>query len=90
MAQALDIVLEEGETLRSLLLDNLSAEDLGMLPALSQLKAQAARLQGAGLRSVIGKLTKILQQRQRQLEKFADGLTMQEDKVVYVALDLWA
>jgi hypothetical protein len=84
MAQALDIVLEEGENLRSHLLVTLSAEGLGMLPALSQLKAQ-----GEGLRSVIGKLTNILQQRQRQLEEFADGLTMQEYEVVHVALDLW-
>jgi hypothetical protein len=39
---------------------------------------------------VIGELMKILQQRQRQLEEFADGLAMQEYEVVHVALDLWA
>jgi hypothetical protein len=39
---------------------------------------------------VIGKLTGILQQRQRQLEEFADGLTAQEYEVVHMALDLWA
>jgi hypothetical protein len=39
---------------------------------------------------VIGKLSRILQQRQWQREEFADGLTMQEYEVVYVALDLWA
>jgi hypothetical protein len=46
MAQALDIVLEEGENLCSHLLHTLSVEGLGMLPALSHLKAQAARPQG--------------------------------------------
>jgi hypothetical protein len=58
--------------------------------ALWQLKAQAARSQGAGLGSAIGKLTKVLQQRQRRLEQFADGLAAQEYEVVHMALDLWA
>jgi hypothetical protein len=90
MAQALDIVLEEGEDLRSYLLGILSAEDLGMLPALSHLKALAARRPGAALGGVIGKLTGILRRRQQRREQFADGLSVQEYGVVYVALDLWA
>jgi hypothetical protein len=84
MAQALDIVLEEGENLRSLLIGILSAEDLGML------KAQAARPQGAALGSVIGKLMKVLQRQQQRREQFADGLSVQEYEVVHLALDLWS
>jgi hypothetical protein len=90
IAQALDIVLGEGENLCSHLLYILSAEGLGMLPALSGLEALAKRRPEAALGSVIGKLTKVLQQRQRQLEEFADGLIVQEYEVVHMALDLWA
>jgi hypothetical protein len=89
MAPELDIVVEEGENLRKLLIDILSAGELGMLPALSHLKARAAKQPEAVLGSVIGKLTKVLQQRKRQLEEFADGLTVQEYEVVHKALDLW-
>jgi hypothetical protein len=88
MAQESDIFVEEGENLRSLLIGSLEEE--GMLPALSHLKAQAARRPGPALGRVIGKLTEVLQQRQRRREQFADGLSAPEYEVVYVALDLWA
>jgi hypothetical protein len=90
MVRELDIFLEEGEDLRSYLLGTLSPEGLGMLPALSHLKALAARRPGAALGSVIGKLTGILRRRQQRREEFADGLTVQEYEVVHKALDLWA
>jgi hypothetical protein len=85
MAQALDIFVEEGENLRSLLIGSLAE---GMLPALSNLKT--ALRPGPALGRVIGRLTKVLQHRQRRREQFADGLSVQEYEVVYVALDLWA
>jgi hypothetical protein len=85
MAQEFDIFVEEGEDLRSLLIGSL---EKGMLPALSHLKA--ARRPGPALGRVIGKLRGVLQRRQRRREQFADGLSVQEYEVVYVALDLWA
>jgi hypothetical protein len=86
MAQEFDIFVEEGEDLRSLLIGSL--EEGGMLPALSHLKA--ARRPGPAHGRVIGKLTGVLQRRQRRREQFADGLSVQEYEVVHVALDLWA
>jgi hypothetical protein len=87
MAQAFDIFVLEGEKLRSLLIGSLEE---GMLPALSHLQAQAERQPEAALGSLTGKLTKVLQRRQRRREQFADGLSVPEYEVVHVALDLWA